>query len=214
MVTPFEATRSIAVVGELADAANLGDGGSSDVKSTTVVTPLTGLRSGFPDSSTHHATTLDDPADQNAVVSADLTVVVVGYTINDEGEYIDNAGTIELAADLFPPMDHPTLGMKPPARKPKTRDASTSAEPASTATDGSRMARGGDRMSLRLSPAHEQLVATAASLSDRVVVVVQSPRSPTPALEPVQPSSSFTPPCPNPLSKDRCADSSDSFGSR
>ena len=30
-----------------------------------------------------------------------------------KGEYIDNAGTMALAGDLFPPMDHPELGFPP-----------------------------------------------------------------------------------------------------
>ena len=109
------ATSTIAVVGRLADAVNLGDGGSSDVHATTVVTPLDGIRARFSGADVCHVgggpegvIGVDDAA---FVADADLVVVVVGYTKHDEGEYLDDAGTAPLIAELFPPIDHPELGL-------------------------------------------------------------------------------------------------------
>ncbi|MBW2240924.1 MAG: glycoside hydrolase family 3 C-terminal domain-containing protein, partial [Deltaproteobacteria bacterium] len=80
---------SILVLGRLADEANLGDRGSSDVSPPEVITPLSGLRSacgmdcevGF-DSG--------DDLDRVRALAADAEAVllVVGYDYRDEGEYI------------------------------------------------------------------------------------------------------------------------------
>jgi beta-glucosidase len=96
---------SVAVLGRLAARRNLGDGGSSDVKSSSVVTPLDGLRTTF-----GADRVVFDETDATIAAGTDLVIVVVGYTKDDEGEYIDNEGTGALIADLFPPMDHPELG--------------------------------------------------------------------------------------------------------
>ena len=154
----------VAVLGRLAAVGNLGDGGSSDVKASHVVTPLDGLRSEFDD--VVHA-----DSDVSIVEGADLVVVVVGYTKDDEGEYIDNAGTGALAVDLFPPMDHPTLGRDAPYERPApTGRVATTGDAADGHTG--MMAPGGDRASLRLSDVDEALVAAAAARHRSVVVAV------------------------------------------
>ncbi len=169
---------TLVVIGRLAAVANLGDGGSSDVKSTTVVTPLDGLATAFPDARIVHLDDVSTDEDRAVVADADLVVVVVGYTKRDEGEYIDNAGTMELAGDLFPPMDHPELGFPPrPAHEPDggTAPPTTPIDDvaADEAGDVGGMAPGGDRVSLRLRPADESIIAAVASSSSRVCVVVQ-----------------------------------------
>ena len=45
----------LAVVGRLADVANTGDHGSSDVRAPSVVTPLAGLRAALPERRDHHS---------------------------------------------------------------------------------------------------------------------------------------------------------------
>jgi len=81
--------------------ANLGDGGSSDVRPPEVSTLLDGIRDAFPSADVvHHAT------DALVAEGADLCVVVVGCTKNDEGEFID-LGTSEAMADMFPPPPPP-----------------------------------------------------------------------------------------------------------
>jgi FKBP-type peptidyl-prolyl cis-trans isomerase len=154
---------SLIVVGSLADQPNLGDGGSSDVKSTSVVTPLEGLRVAFPDAEVVHLSAPE--LDQDRISNADLVVVVVGYTKADEGEYIDAAGTAVLAGSFFPPMDHPELGVS--ASGPEESDSTA---PASV--DGA-MSPGGDRDSLRLSESDESMIATVGSLNSATVVSVQ-----------------------------------------
>jgi beta-glucosidase len=175
----------VAVLGRLAAVANLGDGGSSDVKSSQVITPLEGIRHTFPDATVHYR--VDDVAGCD---DADLVVVVVGYTKADEGEYIDNAGTAALMGDLFPPNDHPRLGLQAPTaavgpvhRSSAMDETGFGGSDSDGEGDGgadrgngeaSGMARGGDRVSLRLSPADEQLVAAACAANPRTVVAVQA----------------------------------------
>ena len=161
---PLEAgtIERIAVLGRLADVANLGDGGSSDVHPPYAVTPLGGLRTRFPDAELVHS---DD--DVSIVDGADVVVVVVGYTKNDEGEYVDPSGTAPLAAELFPSMDHPDLGrLAPLPFEPAQR---TQEE-----VEDRTMAPGGDRRSLRLSPADEALIEAACAAHNRVIVVVEA----------------------------------------
>ena len=150
-VEPRSATR-VAVLGRLADAANLGDKGSSNVIQPDVVTPLDGVRAVFESAGAevvHHA---DDTA---IVDGADLVVVVVGYTAADEGEFI-GSGMEEALAEVQPPMDHPEVGF-PPAAPPAP--ATDEAAPA----DRLGSEEGGDRRSLRLLPADEALIAAAAA---------------------------------------------------
>jgi beta-glucosidase len=95
--------RRLAVVGRLADRANTGDHGSSDVRAPHVVTPLAGLRAALPDT-----VFTADPA------GADAAVVVVGYTAQDEGEYV---GSFDPAlATLYPPAPDPARWTRSPGR--------------------------------------------------------------------------------------------------
>jgi beta-glucosidase len=91
-VLPFAKTagKTIAVIGQLGDIENTGDKGSSNSKSPYVVTPYEGLQ-------TYHerlgnTVIFDDGSDLKRAValakSADDVVIVVGYTFEDEGEYI------------------------------------------------------------------------------------------------------------------------------
>ena len=169
-------TATVAVLGPLASRVNIGDGGSSDVKTTTAITPLDGIRDAFATSTVTHADTITDVSAPQ-VEAADLVVVVVGYTKADEGEYIDNSGTMALAADLFPPRNHPELGV--PDRQFIESPADDSTEPPVETPDGDGpdevggMARGGDRSSLRLSEGDEELIAAAIAANDKVVVIVK-----------------------------------------
>ncbi len=81
--------RKIAVLGRLADTPNTGDGGSSMVRPPQVITPLQGLRQRFPSLEIDY----HDGSDLNKAVeaahAADLVLLVVGYTHNDEGEFVN-----------------------------------------------------------------------------------------------------------------------------
>ena len=160
-IVPVDAasTRSVAVLGRLADVVNLGDGGSSDVHPPEAATVLDGLRAAFEASRVRQ---VEDPAQ---AADDDLAVVVVGYTKDDEGEFLDTASTAGLV-ELFPPMDHPELGSD--ASMPPMRDAPDSPDPAGQES----MSPGGDRRSLRLSPDDEALIAATCAANSRTVVVV------------------------------------------
>lgn len=175
-------TSLVVVLGSLAKRINLGDGGSSDVKSTTAVTPFDGIASAFADAEIVHAHDLSDAATATRTAAADLVVVVVGYTKHDEGEFIDNSGQADLLAQLFPPTDHPVVGF--PAADPvntltdapsdlSPADVQPAEPPADSDDEVGGMSPGGDRDSLRLSGSDEALIAAAAQVSNNVVVVVQ-----------------------------------------
>ena len=160
--TDTAALGRVAVLGPLAAVANLGDAGSSDVAHTPEpVTLLAGIEAGLAGVEVVHS-------DRDAAVAADadLVVVVVGYTGTDEGEHLGDA-ELELLLALAPPMDHPERGFADPAQA----DAFFVA----VAERGAGGApSGGDRASLRLHQADEQLIAAARAVSDRVVVAVMA----------------------------------------
>jgi beta-glucosidase len=94
---------AIAVVGPLADAANIGDTGSSNVSPSSVVTPLAGLQSHAGGVAVQAiAGDPTTPANRSAIAAADAAVVVVGLTSADEGEGLVGAGDrhqLALSAD-------------------------------------------------------------------------------------------------------------------
>jgi hypothetical protein len=154
---------SVAVIGRLADMANTGDHGSSDVRSPAVVTPLEGLRAALPGMEFSH-TSADDPAlAADAARAADVVVVMVGYTAEDEGEYIDNEafGDPALLATFPPFPDDPTLQQRLEGL---------------LSGDGGAMAgsvgAGGDRLSLRLRPVDADIIRAVAAANPRTVVAI------------------------------------------
>lgn len=150
---------SVAVVGRLADAPNLGDHGSSDVHPPTVVTPVEGLRAALPGTAITLVAGDDAQAAASAAAAADVAVVVVGYTAADEGEYVgaDTMGRPELLA-LFPPLPEGFA-----------LDGLDGGDGPGTAMTGG---QGGDRSSLRLRAADEQLVRAVAAANPRTVVAM------------------------------------------
>lgn len=159
---------TVAVLGRLAAVPNLGDGGSSDVLQPDVITPLDGLRAALPDVEIRHA---DD--DVSIGAGADLTLVVVGTTKDDEGEFIDAAGTGELMA-LFPPPPEATAAAPAGEPEPAPTSGETVIEELEEQVGGAEgtFAPGGDRRSLRLSEADETLVRDAVAVATGPVVVV------------------------------------------
>jgi beta-glucosidase len=130
-VLPLQKTQRIAVIGDLADIANLGDRGSSMVKSTEVTTPLAGLQAYDRQVAIQHFPT---DADLNALGDFDVAVVVTGLTYKEEGEFI------------------PTQQQE---------------------SEGSDLARGGDRSDLRLPASEEQLISRVAAQAPRTVVLLE-----------------------------------------
>ena len=165
-VLPLARDTRLAVLGRLAATVNLGDGGSSDVWDLECHTILDGLRAAM-----QHVT-YDDGNDlqraAEAAAAAEAALVVVGYTFQDEGEYL-GATTPELAA-LFPPSDEPDVAER--------FRASIDALPEITKPErlGGRQgfSRGGDRTSLRLHDDDVALIGAVAAANPRTVVAIQS----------------------------------------
>lgn len=166
-VLPLDTGAGVAVVGRLADQVNLGDGGSSDVWDLECRSVLDGLRDRLPHVVHDDGTDVDRAARVAAAV--EVAVVVVGYTADDEGEYIGDTGPA-LAA-LFPPADDPrevarfedALAQRPATTRPRRSG------------DGEGgFSVGGDRRSLRLPDDDAALVRAVAAANPRTVVVIQS----------------------------------------
>jgi beta-glucosidase len=161
---------SVALLGTLATAVNLGDGGSSDVWAPEVVTVADGLRAALP-----HVTVVDDDgADLETAAakaaSAQVAIVVVGYTRLDEGEYIGEFATNHLA-HLFPKKDDPDLVARFTAQIATERTI----VPPAHAVDRSEVggfAAGGDRRSLHLHPHDVALIRRVSEANPRTVVAI------------------------------------------
>jgi beta-glucosidase len=158
---------SVAVIGRLADVANTGDHGSSDVRSPAVVTPLEGLRAALPGVGIMHVAA-DDPAlAADAARAADIAVVIVGYTADDEGEYI---GT-EAFADPRLLATFPPLGDNP-AVQGLVEGLGSAGEGSIVGGDVGGDGAGGDRLSLRLRPVDADIIRAVAAVNARTVVAI------------------------------------------
>ncbi len=149
---------SIAVLGRLATAPNLGDAGSSNVRAPGHVTPADGLRAAFPDARLEVVDTDDPQAAAAAAARAEVAVVVVGFTRDDEGEYVGGDAMADPALTaLYPPMPD---GMEDPMTSPDNVFVAGGT------------AIGGDRSRLTLRPVDEDLVQAVAAANPRTVVAV------------------------------------------
>nr|WP_246406183.1 glycoside hydrolase family 3 C-terminal domain-containing protein [Modestobacter versicolor] len=149
------AVTSIAVIGRLATAGNMGDHGSSDVRAPSSSTPLDGITAAFPGARVVLVTDDDPAAAAEAAGQADVAVVVAGFTAEDEGEYV--------GADT---MEDPALLALYPPRPDGVR--ATGTDVVMTAGEGF----GGDRASLRLRPVDEEVIRATAAANPRTVVAV------------------------------------------
>jgi beta-glucosidase len=94
-VLPLEKSKikNVLIVGRLADYANIGDHGSSRVRPEYVVTPLEGFINEYgADVNFTHTDGEDIENTKNLASKADAVVFVVGYSHDDEGEYMNIAG--------------------------------------------------------------------------------------------------------------------------
>jgi beta-glucosidase len=95
--------KSIAVIGKLANAQNIGDRGSSMVRPPYVVTLLEGIRTAVPpDCEIIYSNGKDIAKAVNIARKADAAIIITGYTHKDEGEYM-----------FFKGGDRDTLTIKP-----------------------------------------------------------------------------------------------------
>ena len=95
-VLPLDKTAlsRIAVIGALADTANIGDNGSSNVRPSFVVTPLQGIRDLLEGQVVvdHIGKDVLEAADLTTIEAADAVIVVTGLTFEDEGEGLIGTG--------------------------------------------------------------------------------------------------------------------------
>jgi beta-glucosidase len=88
------AISTLAVVGDLADADNTGDRGSSNVRAPYLVSALAGIRAYLEGSATVlHADGSDLAEVRRISGEADVVVVIAGVRENEEGEYINRDGS-------------------------------------------------------------------------------------------------------------------------
>lgn len=151
-VLPLKGRANIAVLGKLAAIANTGDNGSSRVNAPHIVTVLDGLRN-HPGAGTVLVGDEDDlDAAQAAAADSDLTIVVVGYTAEDEGEYIPGdlaLGQAGSEASLPPEL---VAARKNAPPRPK--------------------AIGGDRLDLGIPASQIALIDAAAASGKPVIVII------------------------------------------
>ncbi len=167
-VLPFDRATRVAVVGRLADRVNIGDGGSSDVWDLECRTVIDGLR----DRADHVVHDDGSDIDRAAAVaaSADVAVVVVGYTYVDEGEYIGE--TDPSLPAMFPPGDEPHVADLFQAAISELPPTITPDRIAERPRGG--FGIGGDRISLRLPDADVALIRAVAAANPRTIVAIQA----------------------------------------
>ncbi|KAL3442175.1 glycoside hydrolase superfamily [Aspergillus insuetus] len=161
-VLPLQAgtLKRVAVVGRLADIANTGDKGSSQVYPPEVVTPLAGIRAALPDAEVLFAETIEKAEELAAQV--DIVICVPGYTFAEEGEYVIPAL-----------QDNPALrAVLPPPKTDEDRKTLAILEGKSSNSGDITAGAGGDRISLRLREEDEKLIAAVAAKNSKTVVSI------------------------------------------
>lgn len=160
----------IAVFGRLAAMRNIGDGGSSDVMAPNVVTPLVGIQEHFANCEVVDYSQVTLAAQVQQAKQSELAIVVVGYTREEEGEFIGDSEDTANMVSQIPRQDDPELASEyknymkqnhhyaPDELRIKSRNGTFSV--------------GGDRESIRLSDADLQLIHAVAKVQPRTVVVI------------------------------------------
>lgn len=154
---------SIAVIGRLADAANLGDRGSSNVTPPETVTVLAGIRAAYPNATVRHEDGASLERALDAARGADAVILVVGYTAAEEGEWVN--GRVYGRDDL--------MKLYPQPESEEDRAVLSTMLARLDAAKGTREI-GGDRKDLRLLPADEALIHAVCAVNPTTVVAVQS----------------------------------------
>lgn len=159
---PLEDVRKVAVIGRLAAVENTGDGGSSNTRPDYVITPLQGLQSALEGQA---IILFDDGRDlaraQATAAATDVALLVVGYTSDDEGEFI--------APDVFQEL----VSMFPVPNPEESQIAQKLFEKLST-ENAVAFPPGGDRDTLTLRPEDEALIRAVSTVQSKTVVVIMS----------------------------------------
>jgi beta-glucosidase len=159
---PLQDVQKVAVIGRLANTPNTGDGGSSNTRPEYVVTPLQGIEMAL---ASQAVVTHNDGHDleraQEMARDADVVVLVVGYTDEDEGEFIDPDVFAEMTA-MFP------------VPKPEEMAIAQGLVESMAAQEAVAMPPGGDRDQLTLRPQDVTLIEAIAAVHPRIVVAIIS----------------------------------------
>jgi beta-glucosidase len=159
---PLKEVKKLVVIGKLAAVPNTGDGGSSNTRPPYVITPLQGLQEALEGQAEIIYDDGSNPARSAQVArKAEVVVVIVGYTHQDEGEYVSPDSTTELSKS-FP---SPTPEEMPIAQAMMANIGATSGI-------NNAMPRGGDRKLLTLHPDDEALIQAVAASNPRTVVAM------------------------------------------
>lgn len=172
---PLEDVGSLAVIGPLADRANLGDRGSSDTRPPpgVVITPLQGLRMARPDLPIAHCEGRHLPQAAALAASCDAAVVVVGLDWRLEGEHIHPGDIAPILEQIPPPEALRRIPLWPTVRPLWRRFARLIAAltRSASARQGGDFAAG-DRTDLRLPASQVALIRRVAAANPRTVVVL------------------------------------------
>jgi beta-glucosidase len=157
---PLRNLKRIAMIGRLANTPNTGDTGSSSTRPAYVVTPLVGIQAALKG----QAEVLhDDGSDLEQATAtaraADAVVLVVGYTHNDEGEFLD-PNAMQGLASLFP------------APAPEEAPIAQGFMQGMATQPANAFLTGGDRERLTLPPDDEKLIQAMAAVNPRTIVAV------------------------------------------
>lgn len=160
--------KKVLVIGHLADQANTGDHGSSNVYPPNVTTTLQGIK-GILDKDAKVVYVSETELDRirELAPKADAVLIIAGNDYNDEGEYVMPDSDIDSTALM-------AQGFKNNGNKLMSMimsKAAGSGENASyTSDDGGPV--GGDRKSLSLRPAEIEAIHLAGSLNRKTAVVL------------------------------------------
>ncbi len=164
---PLDPSRSLAVIGPLAGAANLGDRGSSDTRPQpgVVVTPLEGLRAAAAPGAVRF-TSGERLAEATALAaSSETALLVLGLDWRLEGEHIHPGDIAPILRQM--PAPHPLLRRWWP---PVARAIATLTSYGSARQGGDFAA--GDRTQLELPVEQVALIEAVVAANPRTVVVL------------------------------------------
>jgi len=159
---PLRNVKKLAVIGALANIPNTGDGGSSNTRPPYVVTLLQGIQAALEGAvDVLHEDGKDLNRAKAAAESADAVVLAVGYTHDDEGEFVAPDLEKELKS-LFP---RPSIKEIPIVLKLLFQNLNKKKRSGTFSS-------GGDRDALTLRPQDEGLIKAIASVNPKTIVVV------------------------------------------
>lgn len=156
---PLQEVKKIAVIGRLANTPNTGDRGSSNTRPAYVVTPLEGIQTALKGKAeVLHSDGSDLEHAKEIAQAADTVILIVGYTHEDEGEFLA-PDTFQEFAPLFP--------------APSLEEAPIVAQIMQGAPgQAGALPPGGDRDQFTLRSQDEELIHAIAATNPRTVVAV------------------------------------------